>query len=59
MLSLIREEKDAPDELSNFFCKENVPLFLPPQLFFQSDRPSTLLFTDAYTGKVWLYNAVF
>ena len=46
-----REERDAPDELSNFFCKEDVPLFLPPQLFFQSDRPSTLLFTDSYTGK--------
>merc|ERR1711892_1386230 len=46
-----REERDAPDQLSDFFCQAEVPLFLPPQLFFQSDRPSCLLFTDSYTGK--------
>ena len=46
IISDSREDQTAEDLLTKYFSRENVPLFIPPQLFFQSDRPSDLLFRD-------------
>ena len=46
IISDSREDQSAEDLLTKYFSRENVPLFIPPQLFFQSDRPSDLLFRD-------------
>jgi hypothetical protein len=46
-----REDETAPDELSNFFLRDDIPLFIPPQIFLQSDKPTNHLFRDPIVNK--------
>ena len=41
----------APDELTKFFSRDDVPLFIPPQIFLQSDKPTNHLFRDPIVSK--------
>lgn len=46
-----REDASAPDELCFFFDQRNVPLFIPPQSFLQTDRTNNYIFRDPIVSK--------
>ena len=39
------------DDLARFFEQSDVPLFIPPQIFLQSDKPTNYMFRDPIVNK--------
>ena len=52
-----REDETAPDELTNFFGRDDVSLFIPPQIFLQSDKPTNHMFRDPIVPKTVSFEA--